>query len=130
VTILRLPLPDSIDTDGALALARKIATSRDAHPAAARMTQEDWDGVAALLRSVETALAPLRMIAGRESLATFASAHRTCLQQVMGEEDDGSPGAVGLEELFGELQSNRAPLAMSLDDYALLFDQIARETTV
>lgn len=130
LAILRLPLPDTISVEEAVNLARKAASSRDGHPAAARMSQDDWDGVAALLQATDKALAPLRQIAGKQALAQFALAHRNALQQILGEEDDGTPGAVGLEELFGELQSNRAPLSMSLEDYALLFEQIAGETVV
>jgi ATP-dependent helicase/nuclease subunit B len=130
IAILRLPLPDIISIEDALILARKVAASRDGHPAAARMSQEDWDDVAHVLEATDAALASLRAITGKQKLAEFATAHKVALQLVMGEEDDGTPGAVGLEELFGELQSNRAPLLMALDDYALLFAQIARETVV
>ena len=130
IAVLRLPLPDIISLGDALALARKVAASRDGHPAAARMSQDDWDDVARILKAVDTALSQLRAITGQQKLADFATAHRQALQWLMGEDQEATPGAVGLEELFGELQSNRAPLSMALDDYALLFQQIARETVV
>ena len=130
LAILRLPLPDEASLHDAITMARNVAASRDGHPAAARMSSQDWEHVSALLQSVETALDPLRKLIGKHTLAAFAQAHHQSLHHLMGDEDDGSPGAVGLLDLFAELQNNRAPLAMTFDDYALLFEQIAGETVV
>ena len=130
VALLRMVLPDEATIPQMIEAARNAAATRDAHPAARRVTEGEWGAIEALLADVEALLAPLRALGADTPLAAYASAHQQALQGAMRGAEQFSPAIEALQELLDELASAGARLPVDLESYSLLFADIGAELAV
>jgi ATP-dependent helicase/nuclease subunit B len=130
LAVLRTPFPDDVSADRVVEFARTAALGRDAHPAARRVSPEDWQAMAALLGDVEVALAPLRALARQAPLSAFARAHLAALQALSAGVATFSPAVETLQELLDELARGASALSIDLEGYRTLFEEIAAEAIV
>ena len=130
VGLLRAVLPDDAGAPELVATARTLATTRDGHPAAQRVSEDDWRDIEALLMDIEALLAPLRGLGADKPLAAYASAHQQALQGAMRGAEQFSPAIETLQELLDELADSGAHLPVDLESYGLLFADIGAELAV
>lgn len=117
-------------------LSRRIAAARAEprpHPAA-RMDDDAWVGVIALVQATEAALATLRS-ADKLSLSAWAATHRACLAALAREAaPDDSEDATALDQLLAHVGAlgpdAGSRLVIDIRDYAALFDALAGSVTV
>ncbi|MFO1117259.1 MAG: double-strand break repair protein AddB [Beijerinckiaceae bacterium] len=121
-------MPHDPDLRRRIAAARQAAADYHAHPAVRRIADADWRDMDALADAIESALAPMRIDAPM-SIPDLARAHRECIEAL------GANASVpagddrqALDALLAELESagaaSTANFALSLDDYARLFDHL------
>ncbi len=116
-----------------VAQARAAAAQAHAHPAARRIEPAQWDEIDALLRDMDTAVAPLLSLDGRHDLRSFARAHAAAVEAIASGPDEVSPeddSALALFDLLERLSRADAPDGFDASAYAALFDRIAFETTL
>ncbi len=89
----------------AIAAYRAAAQGPFAHPAQKALDDTDWAKIADLLDRIETALAPLKAVAGTQDLQTWIGAHRAALATIANEDGLRGDDAVALEDLFDEFDS-------------------------
>ncbi len=130
VGVLRMVLPDEAGIAEIIAAARNAASSRDGHPAARRITDDDWQAIESLLVQVETLLAPLRALGAGQTLSAYAQAHLKALQETLNGAESLSPGIEALQELLDELANAGERLPVDLESYELLFKDISAELAV
>ena len=112
-------------------LARDAARGLRAHPAARRIDDAQWAGIAQLLADLEKAFAPFSTLGDEHELADFARAHRAALEALtQGADESDDEGAAALFDLFERLAVAQAPSGFSASAYAAFFDRIAFETTL
>ena len=115
--------------EAAIALARH----RHAHPAQARITDEEWDGIETLMAALGAALAPLAGLEAEAPVASWAEAHRQCLLALMqgGGLPEPSPDAEMLAGLLEQLEQASTPaIGLTCAGYRSFFDALAQETVV
>ncbi len=127
LAVLRAPLSsDGLkNSAAALARARAAVADRHAHPAIRTLSEADVAAAEALLRDLETALAPLRAADGGP-LAGLVAAHRTALEALAAPE----PVDEAVAELLDEWElASAESFSCGLDDYAAMFETLvaARE---
>ena len=130
IGLLRTPLPDGVPLAEVVAAAQAAAQTRDAHPAAARITPQDWLAITVLLEEIEIFLRPLRDAPRQTPLAAFASAHLLALQKFTAGVTGFSPAVEPLQEMLDELARGATRLRVDLDGYRALFEEIASEAIV
>ena len=130
------PLTPPIDQPtAAFASARKAASEPHAHPAVARLTDDEWRAAEALLVDIATILAPLRALRRDAPLSAFVAAHRAAVAAIAGEgaEPIGGhgraleslSGSAELMALFDEwAEAVKETFSCSLSDYCALFDEV------
>jgi ATP-dependent helicase/nuclease subunit B len=112
-----------------VAPARELARARHAHPAARRITDDEWRETEDAFARLDAAFAPFAALASTASLADRARAHRAALDTVIaGIEELDEEGASALFELFDRLARAEAPPGFDAHNYAALFDRILAET--
>ncbi len=111
--------------------ARELARAPHAHPAARRISDDDWRAIEDLLARFDAAFAPFTTLPAEASLSDRASTHRAALEAVTaGDDEIGDEGAATLFELLERLARAEAPPGFDALSYAALFDRIAFETTL
>lgn len=135
IGMLRTILPDIVDPSTLIAAARSAAKRRDAHPAQARIDDNEWTALTALLERLHKARAPLESLAAGAPLQLWLAAHRATLAAVI---RDAEGNAIGQGEDFETLQLLFEELAaaddlgidFSVEDYRAFFEIVVREATV
>jgi len=130
VGLLRIILPDEAGVAEILEAAQKAAASRDGHPAAQRIHENDWRAIETLLNEVEALLAPLRGLGADQPLSVYAQAHLRALQGALTGAERLSPAIDALQELLDELAGAGERLSVDLESYSLLFKDIGAELAV
>lgn len=111
--------------------ARAAAQDRHAHPAAQRITEDEWARINALFNDIDAAFRPLAALPGPMALKTRVEAHRSCFEAVIKTaEPVADTGAATLFGLFDRLSRASAPDNFDASSYAALFDRIAFESTL
>ena len=109
--------------------ARELARAPHAHPAARRISDDDWLEIEGALARIDAAFAPFAALAPTASLSDRARAHRAALEAVIaGIEELDEEGASALFELLDRLAHAEAPSGFNAQNYAALFDRIVSET--
>ncbi|TLG72192.1 double-strand break repair protein AddB [Methylocystis sp. B8] len=112
-----------------VAAARELARAPHAHPAARRISDDDWLKIEDALERIDAAFAPLAALAPTASLSDRARAHRVAFEAVIsGADECGDEGATALFELFDRLTHAEAPEGFDAQNYVALFDRILSET--
>jgi ATP-dependent helicase/nuclease subunit B len=133
VAVLRVVAGEGRGWGPHVALAQKAAREINAHPAAARVSADDWRGIGELFARLDLALAPLLDLAREEKLATRAAALRASLEAATATEAQGFCADMGLEELLAlldKLEDAGAPLDFDAAGFAAFFDALLFETIV
>ncbi len=113
-----------------VAKAREFAGARHAHPAAHRISDDEWRDIEALLRQLEAAFATYVSLRGENALSTWAQAHRAAFEALTQGASEADDGAQALFGLFDRLIAAEAPPGFDALSYASLFDRISFETTL
>lgn len=130
IGVLRATPPVAGSYAKAVARAREMAAGPHAHPAARRITADEWAQVEALLVEMEAAFAQFRDLRD-DDLKAFAQVHRVAFEAIAeGVEEDDDESAAALFDLFDRLSRAEAPPGFRPAGYAALFDRIAFETTL
>lgn len=112
-----------------VAPARDLARATHAHPAARRITDDEWREIEDAFARIDAAFAPFASLTMTASLADRVRAHRAGLDAVIaGIEEIDEEGASALLELFDRLARAEAPPQFDSHNYAALFDRILAET--
>ncbi len=112
-----------------VAPARELARAKHAHPAARRITDDEWREIEDVFARIDAAFAPIAALAPTASLADRARAHRAALDAVIaGIEELDEEGASALFELLDRLARAAAPPGFDSQNYAALFDRLLAET--
>jgi len=111
--------------------ARELARGPHAHPAARRVTDDEWRDIEELTRQVKDAFASYASLRGENTLAAWAQAHRAAFEAItQGAADDVDGGAYVLFELFVRLIAADAPSGFDALSYVSVFDRVSFETTL
>ena len=135
IGVFRAILPDLADPAALVAAARQGADGRDAHPAQARIDNDEWEAIVDLLRRLQQALQPIESLAAGASLHQWIEAHRRVLAEVQ-RNAEGNVAAGGedvetLEVLFEELAAgDDFGDDFSAEDYRTFFDLVLKDTKV
>ncbi len=110
----------------AITAYRHAARGPFAHPAQLALNDADWAKIADLFDRLDTALAPLKAVQGRQDLRLWIDAHRVALAEVTrGEDAVFGDDADALENLFDELlRANQPDLRFDADGYAIFLAQV------
>ncbi|MFO1124708.1 MAG: double-strand break repair protein AddB [Methylocystis sp.] len=112
-----------------VAPARELARATHAHPAARRITDDEWLKIEDALARLDGAFAPFAVLESTASLSDRARAHRAALDDVIaGVEGLDEEGASNLFELLDRLAYAEAPPGFDAQNYAALFDRLLSET--
>lgn len=134
IGVLRGQMFDIGKIDEILQAARKASSDYHAHRAVKTIGDERWTQVATLLQRLRETFAPLHAIAGKARIGDWARAHRSSFE-LLREDMDAAPfvGEDGetLLQLFEDMAAAQpVELDFTLDDYAALFERLAREAIV
>ena len=109
--------------------ARDLARAPHAHPAARRISGDNWRGIEDTLSRIDAAFAPLAGLAPTASLSERAHAHRAAIDAVIaGADEIDEEGASALFEFLERLAHAEAPEGFDARSYAAVFDRIVSET--
>ena len=109
--------------------ARELARAPHAHPAARRISDEDWRAIEDALARIDAAFSPFAALTPTSSLSDRARAHSGALEAVIaGADEADEEGASTLFELLDRLAHAEAPAGFDAQNYAALFDRVAAET--
>ena len=109
--------------------ARELARAPHAHPAARRISDEEWRAIEDALARIDAAFSPFAALTPTASLSDRARAHSGALEAVIaGADDADEEGASALFELLDRLAHAEAPAGFDAQNYAALFDRVAAET--
>ncbi len=112
-----------------VASARELARAKHAHPAARRVTDDEWFEIEYAFARIDAAVAPIAALATTAALSDRARAHRAALDAVIaGAEDADEEGASALFELLDRLAHAEAPPKYDAQSYAALVDRLLSET--
>ncbi|MGD9658253.1 MAG: double-strand break repair protein AddB [Methylocystis sp.] len=112
-----------------VASARELARAKHAHPAARRITDDEWREIEDAFAHIDAAFAPIAALAPAASLSDRARAHRAALDAVIaGIEELDEESASALFELLDHLVRAEAPAGFDAHNYAALFDRLLSET--
>lgn len=129
IGVLRAFAEPDVTWASRVASARDLARAKHAHPAAHRITDDEWREIEDAFARVDAAFAPLATLATKTSLSDRARAHRATLDAVIaGIEEIDQEGASALFELLDRLARAEAPRLFDSQNYAALFDRILAET--
>ncbi|MFZ3181543.1 MAG: PD-(D/E)XK nuclease family protein, partial [Methylocystis silviterrae] len=99
------------------------------HPAARRISDEDWRAIEDALARIDAAFSPFAALTPTASLSDRARAHSDALEAVIaGADEADEEGASSLFELLDRLAHAEAPAGFDAQNYAALFDRVAAET--
>jgi ATP-dependent helicase/nuclease subunit B len=109
--------------------ARELARAPHAHPAARRISDDEWRAIEDALARIDAAFSPFAALTPTSSLSDRARAHSGALEAVIaGADDADEEGASTLFELLDRLAHAEAPAGFDAQNYAALFDRVAAET--
>ncbi|KAF0119609.1 MAG: Double-strand break repair protein AddB, partial [Methylocystaceae bacterium] len=109
--------------------AREVARATHAHPAARRISDDEWCAIEDALARIDAAFSPVAALTPSASLSDRARAHSGALEAVIaGADDADAEGASALFELLDRLAHAEAPAGFDAQNYAALFDRVAAET--
>jgi ATP-dependent helicase/nuclease subunit B len=118
------------DPAALLSAARRSAEKRHAHPAAKRISGEQWETSAELLQHIAASLAPLRTSETHADLPWWIGTHRAVLGAIRAGAEKGGPreDEEALQALFDEFAAAPAPnMRFDLESYSAFFDRITAE---
>jgi ATP-dependent helicase/nuclease subunit B len=113
-----------------LVAAQRAAASRHAHPAAKKISPQQWTGVGRLVEHIEAGLALLREHKSTTDLPAWVEKHRRVIDAIRAGGEDVAPAddADALHALFDEFAAAPAPkMRFDLESYSAFFDRIAQE---
>jgi ATP-dependent helicase/nuclease subunit B len=133
IGVLRATLHDP-DAAARIAHARRQAGDWRAHPAAKRISEAEWREIGELVGALESALAPLKALAGLHPIADWTRAHRTCLMQLSAQApppdaDDFATLAQLLEDT-ASASKDASSMQLSLTEYCGMFETLVATTAV
>jgi ATP-dependent helicase/nuclease subunit B len=134
IGVLRGQAFDIGKVDEILHAARTAALDYHAHRAIKAIGDERWMQVETLLQRLRETVAPLHAIAGKARIGEWAMAHRRSFELLRMEADAapfiGDDGETLLQLFEDMVAALPVELDFTLDEYAALFDRLAREAIV